>query len=99
MSTSNVERFIVEANQNPEIQNDLLQRAEIGTPALIEVANKHGFKFTAEDVQTFASASAAPGSATAPTFRFTNIRANATSLIGSILPSSTFTTTSIQTQG
>jgi hypothetical protein len=39
-----------------------------------------------------------PGSTTTRTFRFTNIRANATSLIGSILPSSTFTTTYVQAQ-
>jgi hypothetical protein len=39
-----------------------------------------------------------PGTTTTRTFRFTNIRANATSLIGSILPSSTFTTTYVQAQ-
>jgi hypothetical protein len=39
-----------------------------------------------------------PGTTTTRTLRFTNIRANATSLIGSILPSSTFTTTYVQAQ-
>jgi hypothetical protein len=47
---------------------------------------------------TWAGVPIDPPGTTSRTFRFTNIRANATSLIGSILPSSTFTTTYVQAQ-
>jgi hypothetical protein len=76
MSKSEVERFVTEANQNTEIQNDLLQRVE--APALVEVGNKHGFDFTENDVRAFVAEQAPPPSGdeakTARVFRITNVR-------------------------
>ena len=76
MNKSEVERFIADANNNVAIQNDLLQRVEV--PAVVEVANKYGYNITAEDVHAYTQNE----SGTARTFRFTNIRANASALSG-----------------
>lgn len=70
MSMSDLERFVTDANNNVAIQNDLLQRVEV--PAVVEVAQKHGYNVTAEDVQA--------STQSARTFRITNIRANANQL-------------------
>jgi len=84
MSKSEVDRFVTEANQNTEIQNDLLQRVE--APALVEVGNRHGFDFTEDDVRAFAGEQSPPPSGDeaklSRVFRITNIRANANGITG-----------------
>jgi len=51
MSIENVERFVVDAKTNAELEKKL--KDAVGIPAVVEVANKHGHKITEAGMRAY----------------------------------------------
>jgi predicted ribosomally synthesized peptide with nif11-like leader len=54
MSKEATERFVTDAKTNRELQNAL--EGKVGIPALVEVANRHGYDVTEADVREYSAA-------------------------------------------
>ncbi len=52
MSKEDVTRFVADVKNNPELQNDLMQK--VGVSAIVEVGNRHGYHITEEEVRKYA---------------------------------------------
>lgn len=49
MSKADVERFVIDAKRNGDLQKQL--KDAVGVAAVVEVANRHGFRITEADMR------------------------------------------------
>ena len=54
MAKADIERFVADVKTNETLQIEV--RDNVGVQALVEVANKHGYSVTEEDVLAYAAA-------------------------------------------